>query len=225
MDPFNIRGLDLFLFHHIQSWNMVFFLFAIAHVCNFSSVSHQIFIPTFHPMQIPWPWYSEGEIYLEIAHFRKKFFLWGGRKWTRKPVTVTNVHVQLIELVHDCCTQQSECVVHDTSKSDVILVTYQHAWQHDIWPIVHNAWHTLSIQLRVKSEQHCWSPVLSRYIVKIELCEFKWRECEWMFEHFVLDPRKFVFSGSGICPEDDSLVANFGWFYFSHHLLEDSSFP
>jgi hypothetical protein len=54
--------------------------------------------------------------------------------------------------------------------------------------IVYIAWHTL----RVKSEQHWSSPILSRYIVEMELCEFKWRECEWMFEHSVLDPRKFV---------------------------------
>jgi hypothetical protein len=35
-----------------------------------------------------------------------------------------------------------------------------------------------------------------------------------MFEHFILDPRKFVFFGSGIRPEDDSLVVNFIRFYF-----------
>jgi hypothetical protein len=35
-----------------------------------------------------------------------------------------------------------------------------------------------------------------------------------MFEHFVLDPRKFVFSGSGIRPEDDSLVSNLVGFTF-----------
>lgn len=78
----------------------------------------------------------------------------------------------------------------------------------DQW--LHNAWHIL----KVKSEQHCWSPMLSRYIVEMELCELKWWECDWMFEHFVLDPRKFVFFGSGIRPEDDSPVINLVGFTF-----------
>ncbi len=94
---------------YTKSEQGIFFCLPFAHVSNFSSVAHQIFIPTcrFHGLDT---WKGKCTQKQHIAE-RNSFFEGEGRR-TRK--RVTNVHVQLIELVHTIVAHNNQNVLNMT---------------------------------------------------------------------------------------------------------------